>query len=61
MFGAECPVYATPAENIRAAQVVTDELNKYNGDELRHMMERVLQLLDAAAAQHEAVWRPGQL
>jgi len=54
MFGAERPVYATPAENIRATQAVTDELDKYDGDEHRHMTERVQQLLDAAAAQHEA-------
>ena len=54
MFGAERPVYATPAENIRATQAVTDELDKYDGDERRHMTERVQQLLDAAAAQHEA-------
>ena len=54
MFGAERPVYATPAENIRAAQAVTDELDKYEGDERCYMTERVQQLLDAAAAQHEA-------
>ena len=54
MFRAERPVYATPVENIRAAQAVTDELEKYNGDERHHMMERVQQLLDVAAAQHEA-------
>lgn len=57
MFGLERPVYATPVENIRAAQAVTDELNKYDGDELRHMTKRVQQLLDAAAAQHEAACR----
>ena len=27
MFDAERPVYVTPAENIRAAQAVTDELD----------------------------------
>ena len=54
MFGAERPVYATPTENIRAAQAVTDELDKYEGDERRHMTERLQQLLDAAAALHEA-------
>ena len=54
MFGPERPVYATPTENIRAAQAVTDELDKYEGDERRHMTERVQQLLDAAAAQNEA-------
>ena len=57
MFGAEHPVYATPAEKIRAAQAVTDELDKYDGDERRHMTERVQQLLDAAAAQDEAAYR----
>ena len=41
MFEAERPVYATPAENIRAAQAVTDELVKYDGDERRHMTKRV--------------------
>ena len=41
MFGAERPVYATPAENIRAAQAVTDELEKYNSDERCNMKERV--------------------
>ena len=54
MFGAERPVYATPVENIRVAQAVKDELDKYDGDERRHMTERVQQLLDAAAVQHEA-------
>lgn len=54
MFGAERPVYATPAENIRAAQAVTDELDKYEGDERCYMTERVQQLLDAAAMLHEA-------
>ena len=33
MFGMDRPVYATPAENIRAAQAVTDELDKYEGDD----------------------------
>ena len=41
MFGAERPIYATPAENIRADQAVTDELDKYDDDECRHMTERV--------------------
>ena len=49
MFGAERPVYAMPAENIRDAQAVTDELDKCDGDERRLMTERVQQLLDAAA------------
>ena len=49
MFEAELPVYATPAENIRAAQAVMDELDKCDGDERRLMTERVQKLLDAAA------------
>ena len=49
MFGEDRPVYAMPAENIRAAQAAADELDKLEGDERRHMMERVQQLLDAAA------------
>ncbi|XP_037474155.1 verprolin-like [Triticum dicoccoides] len=57
MFGAEHPVHATPAENIQATQAVTDELDKYDGDECRHMTERVQQLLDAAAMQHKAACR----
>ena len=28
-----------PAENIQAAQAVTEELDKYEGDERRHMTE----------------------
>ena len=54
LFGNSCPVYATPAENIRAAQAAADELDNFEGEELRLMMERVQQLLDAAAAQNEA-------
>ena len=54
MFGTDRPVYATPAENIRAAQAAADELDKLEGDEHRHMTERVQQLLDAAAEQQEA-------
>ena len=49
-----CPVYAMPAENIRAAQAAADELDKLEGDERHHMMERVQQVLDAAAEQQEA-------
>ena len=37
LFGADCPVYATPAENIRAAQAAADELDKLEGDERHHM------------------------
>ena len=29
MFGTDRPVYTTPAENIRVAQALTDELDKY--------------------------------
>ena len=63
MFGIDRPVYATPAENIRAAQAAADELDKLKGDERRCMTERVQQLIDAAAAQQEAGCRaegPGQ-
>ena len=48
------PVYATPAENIRAAQAAADELDNFEGEERRLMTERVQQLLDAAAMQNEA-------
>ena len=41
MFGTDRPVYATHAENIRAAQAAADELDKLEGDERRHMTERV--------------------
>ena len=47
-------MYATPAENIRAAQAAVDELDNFEGEERRLMMERVQRLLDAAAAQNEA-------
>ncbi len=47
LFGIDRPVYATPAENIRAAQAAADELDKLEGDERRHMTERVQQRLDA--------------
>ena len=48
LFGANRPVYATPAENIRAAQAAANELDKFEGEERRLMTERVQQLLDAA-------------
>ena len=54
LFGADRPFYATPMENIRAAQAAADELDHLEGDERRYMMERVQQLIDAAAAQQEA-------
>ena len=41
MFGVDRPVDATPVENIRAAQAAADELDKLEGDERRHMTERV--------------------
>ena len=41
LFGANRPVYATPAENIRAAQAAADELDKFEGEERRLMTERV--------------------
>ena len=49
MSGTDRPVYATPAENIRAAQAAADELDKLEGEECHHMTERVQQLLNAAA------------
>ena len=54
LFGVDRPIYATPAENIRAAQAASDELDKFEGEERRLMAERVQQLLDAAAEQNEA-------
>ena len=54
LFGADRPVYATPAENIRAAQAAADELDNFEGEERRLMTERVQRLLKAAAAQNEA-------
>ena len=41
MFGADRPIYATPRENIRAAQAAADELDKLEGDERHHMTEQV--------------------
>ena len=49
MFGTYRPVYATPAENIRAAQVAADELDKLEGEEHRLMTERIQRHIDAAA------------
>ena len=54
LFGADRPVYATPTENICAAQAAVDELDNFEGQERRLMTERVQQHLDAAAAQNEA-------
>ena len=41
LFGANRPVYATPVENICAAQAAADELDKFEGEERRLMTERV--------------------
>ena len=41
LFGADRPVYATPAENIRAAQAAGDDLDNFEGEERRLMTERV--------------------
>ena len=54
LLGTDHPVYATPVENIRAAQAAAEELDKFEGEERRQMAERVQRLLDAAAEQHEA-------
>nr|XP_040249329.1 serine/arginine repetitive matrix protein 1-like [Aegilops tauschii subsp. strangulata] len=54
LFGADRPVYTTPAENIRAAQAAVEELDNFEGEERRQMAERVQRLLDAAAEQQEA-------
>ena len=54
MLGAERPVYATPLENLCAAQSVVDELNGVGADELPYMTRRIQQLIDAAAKRHEA-------
>ena len=50
LFWASRHVYATPAENIRAAQAAADELDNFEGEEHRLMMKRVQWLLDAATA-----------
>ncbi|XBI28362.1 hypothetical protein VPH35_052604 [Triticum aestivum] len=54
MLGAVCLVYATPIENLRAAQAAADELDNLEGDEKRCMTEHLHRLLDAAATQQEA-------
>ena len=41
LFGANRPVYATPVENIHAAQAATDELKNFEGEERCMMTERV--------------------
>ena len=54
LFGASRTVYATLAENIQDTQATADELDNFEGEERRLMMERVQRLLDTAAAQNEA-------
>ena len=54
MLGEDRLVYATPLENLRAAQAAVDELNGLEGDELHYMTRRIQQLIDAAAEWHEA-------
>ncbi len=54
MLGADRPVYATPLENLRAAQEAADELNGLGADELAYMTKCIQQLIDAAAERHEA-------
>ena len=48
-------MYATPAENIRAAQAAADELDNFEDEERRLMMELVQRLLDAATVQNESI------
>ena len=54
MLGADRPVYATPLENLRAAQAAAEELNGLGADELPYMTRRIQQLIDAAVERHEA-------
>ena len=49
MLGVDRPVYATPLENLRAAQAAVDELDGLGAEELPHMTRRIQQLIDAAA------------
>ena len=41
MLGADRPVYATPLENLRAAQAAVDELDGLEAEELPHMTRRI--------------------
>ena len=59
MLGADRPVYATPLENLRAAQSIVDKLNGLGADELPYMTRRIQQLIDAAVEWHEADVRAG--
>src|SRR4051812_19452551 len=54
MSGANRPVYATPAENIRATQAAADELENLEGEERRLMTERAQRPPDAAGAKNTA-------
>ena len=48
LFGADRPVYAMPAENIRAAQAAAEELDKFEGKERRQMAKHVQRLLEGS-------------
>ena len=54
MLGVARPVYATPLENLHAAQAAVDELDGLGAEELPHMTRCIQQLIDAAAQRHEA-------
>ena len=54
MLGTDRLVYATPLENLRAAQAAAEELNGLGADELPYMTRRIQQLIDAVAERHEA-------
>ena len=54
MLGVDRLVYATPLENLRAAQAAVDELDGLGTEELPHMTRRIQQLIDAATQRHEA-------
>ena len=53
-LGVDRPVYATPLENLRAAQAAVDELDGLGAEEVPHMARRIQQLIDEAAQRHEA-------
>ena len=54
MLEVDRPVYATPLENLHAAQAAVDELDGLGAEELPHMTRCIQQLIDAAAQRHEA-------
>ena len=58
-LGVDRPVYATPLENLRAAQAAVDELDGLEAEDLPHMTRRIQQLINAAAQRHEADARAG--